>query len=195
MDKTQLLATLITLAALCGMNLYLTVLVIGVSVNAGWITLGPEFSTFALLGHPIVLLSAIILYVLEFFIDKIIWVNTAWDALHTLIRPVGAAVLIATIWGNPFSFSTILLALACALVTLMAHLTKAGLRLPINASQRYVGVGLVSSGEDLLVLCGLALVYKHPYVMLTLTTIFTIAFVVFAPTVYRWCRQYIHRWC
>ena len=80
-----------------GLNLYATVAFLGLAIRLGWIAgLTPALYG---LANPIVLATAAFFYVLEFFIDKIPYADTAWDAIHTIIRPVAGAFRIPhTAW-------------------------------------------------------------------------------------------------
>ena len=76
-----------------GINLYATVALVGLASRFGWVQLPPEYTVFA---NPWIIGAALLLYVIEFFADKIPWVDTLWDGLHTFIRPVGGALMAAT---------------------------------------------------------------------------------------------------
>jgi hypothetical protein len=86
-EQLNLLGVALGFAALAGINLYLTVFITGLAVNQHWITLSPQYQSLEVLGHPAVVGVAGVLYFLEFFADKIPWVDSAWDAVHTVIRP------------------------------------------------------------------------------------------------------------
>jgi len=71
-----------------GINLYATVLVVGLAQRYDWFPFLPE--DLAVLGDPLILGIAGGLYLVEFFADKIPFVSTVWDGFHTFIRPLGA---------------------------------------------------------------------------------------------------------
>ena len=100
METLQLLGTALGLGALSGINLYLTVFATGLAIQQHWIVLAPQYSKLAVLGDPAVVLIAGVLYFLEFFADKIPWVDSLWDVLHTVIRPVGGALLASRVLGT-----------------------------------------------------------------------------------------------
>ncbi len=145
----SLLCLILGLAFLCGLNLYLTTFLLSLSLRQGWISqdLSPALAP---LAHPALLSLALLLFLLEFILDKIPWVDTLWDALHTLIRPAGAAALaFALLSSTQLSpLATSLAAAAAGLVALAAHLTKSGLRLLINASPEPFSNSLASLAED-----------------------------------------------
>ena len=73
-----------------GINLYATVALIGLASRFGWVVLPGEYAMF---DHDWVIGTAIVLYVVEFIADKVPWVDTLWDSVHTFIRPVGGALV------------------------------------------------------------------------------------------------------
>ena len=100
MDELKLLGVALGLACLAGVNLYLTVFVTGLAIHQHWIVLSPAYQSLAILGHPLILWISGTLYVLEFFADKIPWVDSAWDTVHTIIRPIGGALLAIRVLGQ-----------------------------------------------------------------------------------------------
>src|SRR5438046_9215057 len=93
MAKLDLLSVALGLAALAGVNLYLTVFATGLAIHFHWITLAPQYQSLEILGHPLVITISGILYLLEFFADKIPWLDSAWVAVSTVIRPIGGALV------------------------------------------------------------------------------------------------------
>lgn len=188
MDELKLLATALGLAALAGINLYLTVFVLSVSLNAGWIVLSPEYGSLQVIGHPAILISSGIMYFLEFFADKVPWIDSMWDTIHTAIRPLGAAFLGMVVLGEAHPVGEIVAALACGSIALSTHLTKAGTRLLVNTSPEPASNSVVSVVEDLFVVGGVAFVYNYPWASLGLVALFTVLFVYFAPKLFRLIR-------
>jgi hypothetical protein len=132
----------------CGLNLYATVALLGIAARLGWADALP----LGLRGleHPLVIASAIALYAVEFVVDKIRFLDTAWDALHTLIRPAAAALLaVLALQGSPVGWQ-IAAAGAAGAAALSAHGLKAGMRLRLNERRRPLGTVTVSVAEDLL---------------------------------------------
>ena len=99
MEAINLLGSTMGLGLVSGLNLYATVLTVGLGIRLGLITPNPELSGLAVLSSPYVLIAAGVIYLVEFFADKIPWVDSIWDGVHTLIRPLGAAVIGATAIG------------------------------------------------------------------------------------------------
>ena len=108
-----------------GINLYATVALLGLASRFGWVALPPQYKAF---DHDWVIYTAIALYLVEFLADKIPWVDTIWDALHTVIRPVGGALIAITTLGDASPAVTGLTALLGGLVAGSTHITKAGTR-------------------------------------------------------------------
>ena len=129
-----------------GVNLYATVAVLGLSVRFGWVDLPPQFVIF---DHDWVIATALALYIIEFVADKIPWVDSIWDAIHTVVRPVGGAVVAITALGAPSPGMDVLAGVLGATVALATHLTKAGTRAAVNTSPEPVSNWILSFVEDL----------------------------------------------
>jgi len=184
-EKLDLLAVALGLAALAGINLYLTVFVTGLAIHFHWITLAPQYQSLEVLGNPWIITVAGVLYFLEFFADKIPWLDSAWDAVHTFIRPIGGALLAIQVLGHPSPGFTIIVALLAGSTSLVAHTAKAATRLASNTSpEPFSNIGL-SLGEDAAVLGGLALVHFNPILALVIFLIGIAAFFYFAPKILR----------
>ena len=185
MDQLKLLGVALGLACLAGLNLYLTVFVTGLAIQQHWIVLGPAYQSLAVLAHPLVLWIAGTLYVLEFFADKIPWVDTAWDTVHTLIRPIGGALLAIRVLGETTPAFDVAIALAAGGASFVTHSAKASSRLVANASpEPFSNVGL-SLLEDVVVLGGLALIHYNPLWALAVSVLFLAVILYFAPKIFR----------
>lgn len=185
MQTLELLAMAMGLAALAGLNLYLTVFAVSVSLNMGWVVLDPSLASLQILSHPVILTVSGILTFIEFFADKISWVDSLWDSIHTVIRPVGAAFLAVAVLGQADPIMEIVLALLCGGVALTTHATKAGVRLLVNTAPEPFSNIVVSSLENIGVIGGLMLLWKFPLIVLTAVILFVIAFCFLAPKLLR----------
>src|SRR5215471_14975067 len=134
MERLDLLSVALGLAALAGVNLYLTVFATGLAIHFHWIALAPQYQSLEILGNPWIITVAGILYVLEFFADKIPWVDSIWDAVHTVIRPIGGAFLAFQVLGHPDPVFGVIVGLLAGGTTLVAHTAKATTRLTANTS-------------------------------------------------------------
>ena len=154
-----ILGQLTAAAFACGLNLYLTVALIGLTSRLGLIPgLPPGLRG---LEHAIVITSAIVLYIVEFVIDKIPHADSVWDAVHTLVRPIGAALLaFLALDSSPLHYQ-VGGAFLAGLIALAAHGTKAGLRLVLNTTPSKVRNTFISVLEDVCAagLAVLALMY------------------------------------
>jgi len=175
-ERLDLLSVALGLAALAGVNLYLTVFATGLAIHFHWINLAPQYQSLEVLGNPWIIGIAGVLYLLEFFADKIPWVDSIWDAVHTVIRPIGGALLAIQVLGHPSPVFTVIVALLAGGTSLITHAAKAGTRLASNTSPEPVtNIGL-SLGEDAAVLGGLTLMHFNPLLALI---IFLVAIGIF----------------
>lgn len=185
MDRLNLLGVALGLAALAGINLYLTVFVTGLAIHFHWIALAPQYQSLEALANPWIITVAGVLYFLEFFADKIPWVDSVWDAVHTVIRPIGGALLAIQLLGHPSPTYTVLVALLAGGTSLLTHTAKAATRLTSNTSpEPFSNIGL-SLGEDVAVLGGLALIYHNPVLALSIFAVAIAVFFYFAPKILR----------
>jgi len=184
-ERLDLLSVALGLAALAGVNLYLTVFVTGLAIHFHWITLAPQYQSLEILGNPWIISIAGLLYGLEFLADKIPWVDSIWDAVHTIIRPIGGALLAIQVLGHPSPALTVIVALLAGGTSLIAHTAKAATRLASNTSPEPFSNIALSLGEDAAVLGGLALVHFNPLLALIIFLIGIAAFFYFAPRILR----------
>jgi len=185
MDTLELLGVALGLATLAGINLYLTVFLTGITVHFGWLTLPNHLDTLNVLGNPWIWGIALVLYVLEFFADKVPWVDSLNDAVHTAIRPVGGALLGVLALGQSDPVIQVVAALLAGGAALTAHLSKAGVRLVANASPEPVSNVALSLGEDVIVFGSIALLFTHPLVMGILAIIFLGVVITLLPNLWR----------
>jgi len=188
MQVIQLLGSTMGLAFVAGINLYATVLSVGLGIRFGLITLPLDLAGLSILAHPYVLTIAAIIYVAEFFADKIPWVDTVWDSVHTFIRPLGAAILGIAAIGNLHPAMEVATFLLCGGVALSTHSTKAGTRLAANHSpEPFSNIGL-SILEDLIAIGGTWVALTHPLLMIGIVLTFLIIFALVAPRIFRMLR-------
>jgi len=152
-----------------GINLYATILVLGIMGLNGSVNLPPDLQ---ILASPVVIAAAGLMYMVEFTADKIPGVDNAWDALHTLIRVPAGAVLAAGAVGDVNLAVSIAAAIVGGGVAMSTHVTKAGSRVLINTSPEPVTNWTASITEDLVVIGGLWTALNHP-------SLFLLAFVLF----------------
>jgi hypothetical protein len=183
MEILKTLAVALSLGTLAGVNLYLTVFVTGLAVRMDWVALPGPLQGLEVLAHPVVLAVAGVMYLVEFFADKVPWVDTAWDAVHTVIRPVGAAALAVAAMGDAHPVFEVVAALLAGGMALGAHTAKAGTRLAANTSpEPFSNIGL-SFAEDALVVGGLGVLAWNPLVALLAAVLAIAAIVWFLPRI------------
>ena len=188
MDVLQTLAVALGLAALSGYSLYLTVFLTGLAVHFDWIHLAPQYASLSVLGNPAVIIVSGILFVIEFFVDKVPWVDSLWDAIHTVIRPIGGALLAIQALGHPAPVFDVIVGLIAGSVAFTAHSVKTGTRLMVNQSPEPFSNVAVSLGENVLVGAGFALLWSHPLIaFVILLVLFSVAF-YFLPRIWRTIR-------
>ncbi len=185
MDKYNLLSVALGLAALAGVNLYLTVFVTSLAIHQHWIVLSPSYQSLEVLGQPWIIVLAGILYLLEFLADKIPWVDSAWDTVHTVIRPIGGALLAIQTLGHQSPVVDVLVVLLAGSTSLVTHTAKASSRLVANSSPEPISNIGLSIAEDVAVLGGLALIYNNPVLAISIFAIAIVAFLYFAPKILR----------
>ena len=125
---------------------------------------------------------AAILACIEFVADKIPYVDNAWDSVHTVLRPLGAAVIGALLTGETTSLVTVVGAVVSGGLALNAHAAKASTRIAVNASPEPVSNVVLSVAEDLLVAGLMTLALMFP----VLTTILVFVLVISAGALTVW---------
>jgi hypothetical protein len=159
----DLLVAAVGLGALAGLNLYLTIFVLSLALRMNWLSLGSNYASLEILAHPAFFYTALALMIVEFFADKIPWIDSAWDVIHTVIRPVGAAFLGFTVVGDLDPFWVVIAVLMSGGAGLTGHATKASGRLLLNTSPEPLSNSVASLAEDGFVLGGLGLWALSPW--------------------------------
>jgi hypothetical protein len=169
-----------------GINLYATVGALGIAHRMEMIRLPQDLEV---LSHPGVIAVACIMYIIEFFADKVPYVDSGWDALHTFIRVPAGAILAAQALGDLNPAMELMALLAGGSVSLVAHGTKATARLAINASPEPFSNWLASFTEDIAVFGSIWLMFHHPVVMLILVLAFVVVIVWLTPKIFRLAKR------
>ena len=177
------------LSTLAGLNLYLTVLITGVAVRFHLIQLGADFHDLEALGHPWVIGVAGVMYAIEFFADKVPWLDSAWDSVHTFIRPVGGALIGMQALGDMPPHLQVIAGLIAGSAALTTHTAKAGTRLLVNHSPEPVSNIALSVAEDVAVTGGSYLVFAHPVVALVFFTIALVTLWMVIPRLFQLLRK------
>src|SRR5512139_1349994 len=162
MTPVEIVALAASTSLLAGWRLYLVTLITGIGMKLGWIALPEHLQALDVLANNWVLAIAAVGTFAEFFADKIAWVDSAWDAIHSVIRPLGGAMLSLAIVDSAdptWQVASFLLGGGAALV---AHAGKAGARTLVNASPEPFSNVVVSTGEDVVTAGLLALAIANP---------------------------------
>jgi hypothetical protein len=173
-----------------GVNLYATVAILGLASRYGWVSLPPQFQAF---NSDIVIGAAIVLYLIEFFADKIPYVDTLWDIVHTAIRPVGGALIAVTTLGDAPPTVEGLVALMGGVVAAGSHLTKTSTRAAANTSPEPFSNWILSVGEDLFVVGLGYLALQHPVAAFVVASVLVILIGVFLTLIIRTVRRWFAR--
>lgn len=185
MDVISTIGSALGLGFLSGFRLYATVLALGLSIRFQLIELSQQMSALKVLADARVLVAAGAFCAIEFLADKVPWIDSTWDSIHTFIRPIAAVVLTGTALGEMDPVAKTILALVAGGVALTAHSTKAATRLAVNHSPEPFSNIALSVAEDLAAPIGLWLVWQHPVVFLCMLAVFLTLFAIFAPRVWR----------
>jgi len=192
METVQPIATLGALMGLSfvsGIRLYSTVLATGLGIRTGLIDLPASLANLEVLAATPVLVIAGVIYIVEFIADKVPWIDTLWDSVHTFIRPLGAAVLGVATVGDVDPVLRMGAFLLAGTVALSSHSAKAGTRLVANHSpEPFSNIGL-SLAEDGLVLGGVWLALTHPVIALVIVLVLVAIIIWCIPRLVRLLRR------
>ncbi|WP_432472017.1 DUF4126 domain-containing protein [Amphritea sp. HPY] len=186
MDQLEQITALIALTMgvgwASGINLYATILMLGVLSNMGHMELPAGLEV---VGDPLVLMAAGFMYCVEFFADKIPGVDSGWDTLHTFIRIPAGAALAAGAVGDMNEAVVVAAALVGGSLAASSHALKAGTRVMINTSPEPVSNWAASFTEDIAVLAGLWAALNHPLWFLGALLLFIILLIWALPKIWR----------
>jgi Domain of unknown function (DUF4126) len=184
------LGTAMGSAWLSGINLYATVVTLGLLERFGLVKLPGGLT---MLGEWWVIGLAGLLYLIEFIADKIPAVDTAWDALHTFIRVPAGAVLAASAFAEFDPAVKIAAMIMGGGIALSSHGTKAATRLAANTSPEPFSNIALSLGEDALTFGSAVLMAFYPVVILIVVVIFLIVALWLLPKIFRALRRLLMR--
>ncbi len=151
-----------SVSLLAGWRLYLCVLATGLAMRLGVLPLPEHLAALQVLANPWVMGVAGIAAFCEFFADKILWLDTVWDTVHTAIRPLGGALLALAVVDPSDPAMQVIAFILGGSGALLAHSGKAGARALINTSPEPFSNVAVSSTEDVVTAGLLYLAYEYP---------------------------------
>ena len=168
-----------------GVNLYATVAILGLASRYGWVALPEQFQIF---DNPWIIGAAGVLYLIEFVADKIPWVDSIWDSVHTFIRPVGGAVIAVAALGEQSPAIEGAIALLGGMVAASSHVTKASTRVAANASPEPFSNWILSFLGDGFVIGITFIAMKYPLIALGVSVTILILIVLIVRSIWKWLR-------
>ena len=173
-----------------GINLYATVAILGLASRYGWVALPPQYQVF---DNNWIIGGALVLYVVEFVADKIPWIDSVWDAVHTVIRPIGGALIAVATLGEQSTGTQTVVALMGGALAASTHFSKAGTRVMANASPEPFTNWILSIGEDAFVIGLGLLALKYPAAAAIVVIVCVAVIVSFAAAIVKLVRRRVAR--
>lgn len=163
MGIVEILGIAGSVSLLAGWRLYLAIFATGLAMRLDALPMPEHLAALDALANPWVMGVAAVAALAEFLADKVAWLDSAWDAVHTFVRPVGGALLALAIVdpGDP-AFQALAFMLGGG-AALAAHAGKAGSRAVVNTSPEPFSNIAVSSVEDIVTAGLLWAAYEYPY--------------------------------
>ncbi len=153
-----------SVSLLAGWRLYLCVFATGLAMRTDVVPLPEHLASLDVLASPWVMSFAALAAVAEFFADKVMWLDSIWDAVHTFVRPIGGALLALAIVDPSDPAVQVVAFLLGGGASFAAHAGKAGARGVVNASPEPVSNVAVSTAEDVATVGLLYLAYEFPLI-------------------------------
>jgi hypothetical protein len=171
-----------------GINLYATVAILGLASRYNWVSLPPQYQAF---DNDFIIATAIGLYVIEFIADKIPWFDSVWDTIHTVIRPLGGALIAVTTLGEASPTTEVLIGLMGGTLAAGTHFSKAGTRALANTSPEPFSNWILSLSEDGFVVMLALIALKYPVIAAVVVALGVVVIAMFAAILVRAIRR---RW-
>ena len=159
----EILGIAASASLLAGWRLYLVVFATGLAMSSGIVPLPEHLEALQILANPWVIGIAAMGALAEFFADKVMWLDSLWDTVHTLVRPVGGALLALAIVDPGDPATQVAAFLLGGGGALLAHGGKAGVRAAVNTSPEPVSNIALSTAEDVATVGLLWFVYEYPW--------------------------------
>lgn len=163
MDIMAILGIAGSVSLLAGWRLYLCIFATGLAMRLGALPLPEHLHSLDVLANPWVMGVAAVAALVEFFADKVMWLDSLWDAVHTIIRPIGGALLALAIIDPGDPVTQVIAFLLGGGASLAAHAGKAGARAAVNASPEPASNIVVSTAEDVATAGLLYAAYEYQY--------------------------------
>ena len=190
LDMPSLLALAAALGWASGFRLYAVVFMVGVMGAGDWLALPAGLQV---LASPLVLAVSGSLMLVEFFADKVPWIDSAWDALHTVIRVPGGALLAAGVFGADNATMGVIAGLLGGSLAATSMATKMTARAAVNTSPEPFSNGLVSLFEDGLVVGVVWLATQHPVAFGVALVVMVVLSVALLVVLFKFLRAVLRR--
>jgi hypothetical protein len=187
---TAALAQVVALAFASGLNVYATVAVLGLAEHYHLVALPEQFRAF---DHPVVIGLALAMYLVEFVADKIPWFDSVWDAVHTIVRPIGGALIAVNAMGGATPMSLALAALLGGTIAMTTHVTKAATRAAVNVSPEPFSNWFLSLSEDVIAVGISYAALRHPLIAAVTAIALLVAIISSAWLIVRVVRRRVAR--
>ena len=178
MGILEILGVAGSLSLLAGWRLYLTILATGIAMHFGWLPLPDHLQSLQILANPWVLGIAGVGTLAEFLADKVAWVDTAWDTIHSIVRPLGGALLALALVDSSDPAWQVVAFLLGGGGALLSHGAKATTRAVVNVSPEPFSNAAVSTGEDVATTGLLALAIAYPPLAIVIAILLLVAAVI-----------------
>lgn len=178
MGLAEILGVAGSISLLSGWRLYLTFLATGVAMHFGWLPLPEHLQALQILANPWVMGVAAVGTLAEFLADKIAWVDSIWDSVHSIVRPLGGALLALALVDSADPAWQVIAFILGGGGALISHSAKATTRAVVNISPEPYSNAAVSTGEDVATTGLLALVIAFPAVAIVIALLLLIAAVL-----------------
>ena len=175
MDLIASLGRTLGFSLTAGVNLYATVAILGLAARFNWVELPPQYEVFA---ADWIIGLALVLFAIEFIADKVPWIDSIWDSVHTFIRPVGGALVAVGTLGEASAAYELLIGLLGGTIAAGSHFTKASTRVSVNASPEPFSNWALSFFEDVFVIGLGLLALKYPVAAFAVTVLILLAIVL-----------------
>jgi len=182
------LAIALALAWGAGLRAYAVIFAVGLAGTMGWVEL-PGY--LHVLEHPLVIAASGFMTLVEFSADKLPWLDSIWDAVHSFIRIPAGAALAAMVFGDSTNAVMVAAAILGGSLAAAMHVAKAGTRATLNLSPEPFSNWAASLSEDALVPLGLWLAFAHPLAFFLLLAVVLVAVVLLMRLLWRGLRRLV----
>ena len=181
-------AIALALAWGAGLRAYAVIFAVGLAGAMGWVELPGHLDV---LQHPLVIAASGFMTLVEFGADKVPWLDSIWDAVHSFVRIPAGAALAAMVFGDSTSAVMVAAGILGGSLAAAMHVAKAGTRATLNLSPEPFSNWAASLSEDALVPLGLWLAFAHPVVFFVLLALILIAVALLMRLLWRGFRRLV----